>query len=53
MISFYIVSRGNWLIKVANIKKKKKKTMVLQFMLEAPRRCTILCFLFANCDGIK
>ena len=42
MISFYIVSRGNWLWKVANIKKKrKKKPMVLQFVLEAPRRCTI------------
>ena len=24
MISFYIVSRGNWLLKVANIKKKEK-----------------------------
>ena len=26
MVSFYIVSRGNWLWKVANIKKKKEKT---------------------------
>ena len=31
MVSFYIVSRGNWLLKVANI-KKKKNPMVLQFM---------------------
>ena len=28
------------------------KTTVLQFKLEAPWRCTILCFLLANCDGI-
>ena len=33
--------------------KKQNKTMVLQFMLEAPRRCTILCFLFTNSDGIN
>ena len=52
MVSFYIVSRGNWLLKVANI-KKKNNPMVLQFMLEAPRRCTILCFLSTNWDGIK
>ena len=29
------------------------KTTVLQFMLEAPRKCTILCFLLANCYGIN
>ena len=29
------------------------KTTLLKFMLEAPWRCTILCFLLANCDGIK
>ena len=29
------------------------KTTVLQYMLEAPWRCTILCFPLANCDGIN
>ena len=29
------------------------KTTVLQFILEAPRKCTILCFLLANCYGIN
>ena len=29
------------------------KTTVLQFMLEALWKCTILCFLLANCYGIN
>ena len=29
------------------------KTTVLQFIQEAPRKCTILCFLLANCYGIN
>ena len=29
------------------------RTTVLQFMLEVPWKCTILCFLLANCYGIN
>ena len=29
------------------------KTTVLQFMFKAPWKCTILCFLLANCYGIN
>ena len=29
------------------------KTTVLQFMFKAPWKCTILCFLSANCYGIN
>ena len=36
-----------------NIRTSKIKTTLLQFMLEAPWRCTIHCFLFTNCDWMN
>ena len=42
-----IVSKGDWLL------YENRQTSKLKTMVKAPLPCTILCFLFPNCDWIN